>query len=118
MVLEHAVLSVKPGQETDFEDAFSRAKGIIAGMPGFGGLTLSRCLERSSTYLLLVTWDQLEDHTVGFRSSSEYQQWRRCCTTSTSRSRPWSTMSRSSTLDQYYRDSPRNLPSTTTCPFS
>lgn len=46
-------------------------------MPGFGRLRLSRCLERTSTYLLLlVEEDHLEDHTVGFRSSPEYQPWR------------------------------------------
>lgn len=77
MVLEHALLSVKPGQENEFEDAFRQARSIIAGMPGFGRLTLSRCLERRSTYLLLVEWDHLEDHTVGFRASPEYQGWRR-----------------------------------------
>ena len=76
MVLEHAVLSVKPGHELEFEAAFSRAREIIAGMPGFAELTLSRCLERPSTYLLLVEWDRLEDHTVGFRGSPEYQEWR------------------------------------------
>jgi heme-degrading monooxygenase HmoA len=76
MVLEHALLSVRPGQEQEFEDSFAQAKAIIAGMPGFGRLTLSRCLERSSAYLLLVEWDQLEDHTVGFRGSAEYQKWR------------------------------------------
>lgn len=76
MVLEHAVLSVRPGQEAQFEAAFVRARTIVAGMPGFGRLTLSRCLERPSTYLLLVEWDHLEDHTVGFRGSAGYQQWR------------------------------------------
>jgi heme-degrading monooxygenase HmoA len=45
-------------------------------MPGFRNLTLSRCLERPGGYLLLVEWDQLEDHTVGFRGSPEYQEWR------------------------------------------
>ena len=45
-------------------------------MPGFRSLTLSRCLERPSTYMLLVVWDSLEDHTVGFRGSQDYQQWR------------------------------------------
>jgi heme-degrading monooxygenase HmoA len=76
MVLEHALLSVKPGEEDDFEAAFRQAKTIIADMPGFGRLTLSRCVERASTYLLLVEWDRLEDHTVGFRGSAQYQQWR------------------------------------------
>ena len=76
MILEHAELSVRPGEEADFETTFGRAKEIIASMPGFRGLTLSRCLERPSTYLLLVHWERLEDHTEGFRGSPEYQQWR------------------------------------------
>lgn len=76
MTLEHALLPVRRGHEDDFEAAFRRATTIIAGMPGFRSLTLSRCLERPSTYLLLVEWDALEDHTVDFRGSLEYQQWR------------------------------------------
>lgn len=77
MVLEHALLSVNPGEEDDFEAAFAEAKEIIAGMPGYQYLTLSRCLERPSIYLLLVHWQSLEDHTEGFRGSAQYQEWRR-----------------------------------------
>lgn len=77
MILEHALLPVRPGTETDFEQAFAEAKPIIANAHGFRSLTLSRCLERPSTYLLLVEWDTLEDHTDGFRGSPEYQDWRR-----------------------------------------
>ncbi|GAA1780877.1 antibiotic biosynthesis monooxygenase [Nocardioides hankookensis] len=77
MILEHALLPVKPGLEDDFVGAFGEAKQIIASMPGFGGLTLSRCRERPSTFLLLVEWDSLEAHTVGFRGSAEYDEWRR-----------------------------------------
>ena len=76
MILEHALLPVKPGREADFERAFATARDIISAMPGFRSLTLSRCLERPGVYLLLVEWGQLEDHTVGFRGSPEYQQWR------------------------------------------
>jgi heme-degrading monooxygenase HmoA len=76
MILEHALLPVTPGREAEFEAAFDRAKAILASMPGFGGLTLSRCIERPAMYLLLVTWDRVEDHTEGFRGSPEYQQWR------------------------------------------
>ncbi len=77
MVLEHAVLSVVPGQGPAFEAAFGAAKSIIASMPGFEGLTLSRCIERPGTYLLLANWHQLSDHTEGFRESAGYQRWRR-----------------------------------------
>ena len=76
MILEHAVLTVVPGREDAFEQAFAEARQIIAAMPGFGGLTLSRCLERPNGYLLLVQWQRLEDHTEGFRGSAEYQRWR------------------------------------------
>jgi len=62
--------------EDDFENAFDRARSIIGSMPGFQGLTLSRCIESPATYLLLVEWARLEDHTEGFRGSAEYQEWR------------------------------------------
>lgn len=62
--------------EEEFETAFGKAKSIIGSMQGFQGLTLSRCLENPSTYLLLVQWARLEDHTKGFRGSAEYQEWR------------------------------------------
>ena len=77
MIVEHAVLPVKPGTEEDFVEAFETAKVIIASMRGFRGLSLSRCIERPSAFLLLVEWDTLEDHTEGFRGSPEYLQWRR-----------------------------------------
>jgi heme-degrading monooxygenase HmoA len=77
VILEQALLPVRPGRAADFEAAFAEAEPLIAGMPGFRRLTLSRCLEDEDTYLLLVEWDTLEDHTVGFRGSPEYQEWRR-----------------------------------------
>jgi heme-degrading monooxygenase HmoA len=76
VILEHAVLSVKPDEQDEFETAFALARDIIAAVPGFGSLTLSRCLERDNGYLLLVEWDRLEDHTEGFRGSADYQKWR------------------------------------------
>jgi heme-degrading monooxygenase HmoA len=77
VIVEHALLAVKPGQEDDFEAAFAQAQTIIAGMRGFRRLSLSRGVERPGTYLLLVEWDRLEDHTEGFRGSPEYDEWRR-----------------------------------------
>ena len=77
MMLEHAVLPVKPGTDVRFLEAFGEAKQIISSMTGFRSLSLSRCVERPSTYLLLVVWDTLHDHTEGFRKSDEYQEWRR-----------------------------------------
>jgi len=76
VILEQAVLDVRPGQTDAFEAAFSQAKAIISAMPGFQHLTLSRCVERPNAYLLLVQWDTLEDHTKGFRGSAQYQDWK------------------------------------------
>jgi heme-degrading monooxygenase HmoA len=76
MILEVARLDVIAGQETAFEAAFCEAKNIIASMPGFVSLELQRCIETPNRYLLLVRWQTLEHHTVGFRSSPDYQRWK------------------------------------------
>ncbi|RZS65625.1 heme-degrading monooxygenase HmoA [Agromyces ramosus] len=76
MILEHAILPVTPGREADFEAAFAGAKPIIASMPGFVDLTLSRSIETPNEYLLLVHWRSVAAHEVGFRGSPEYEQWR------------------------------------------
>lgn len=76
MIVEHALLPVRAGTSDEFRSAFSEAKAIISAMPGFGSLTLSRCIERPDVFLLLVEWDCREDHTIGFRGSPEYQRWR------------------------------------------
>jgi heme-degrading monooxygenase HmoA len=76
MVLEHALLDVIPGLEVEFEKAFSRAREIISKSPGFINLKIVRGIERPSAYLLLVEWESLEDHTIGFRKSARYAEWR------------------------------------------
>ncbi len=76
MILELALLDVKPGQTDAFETAFAQAQDIISSMPGYRGHQLQRCIENSDRYVLLVNWEQLEDHTKGFRGSAEYQQWK------------------------------------------
>ena len=76
MILEVAVLHVRGEQSAAFELAFAEAQIIIAGMPGYLSHELQHCLERQNQYLLLVRWASLEDHTIGFRGSNEYQRWR------------------------------------------
>lgn len=77
MILELATLDVRPGQEPLFEAAFHQASEIISSMNGYVSHQLQRCLENRSRYILLVHWQSLEDHTVGFRESPEYQEWKR-----------------------------------------
>ena len=77
MVLELAVLDIKPGLEKEFEITFEKAQAIISSIQGYVSHQLQHCLERPNRYLLLVNWVKLEDHTVGFRESDQYQEWRR-----------------------------------------
>ena len=76
MILEAALLQVKPGQSEAFESAFGEAQQIISSMPGYQSHELQRCLEREGQYLLLVRWDNVAAHEEGFRKSPQYQQWR------------------------------------------
>jgi heme-degrading monooxygenase HmoA len=76
MILEVAILNVRDGTGDAFESAFREASAIIVSMPGYHSHDLRRCFEAPGRYLLLVHWQRLEDHTVGFRQSVEYQRWR------------------------------------------
>lgn len=76
MILEVAVLDVRPGSEDAFEAAFREARPLIAAADGYLGLNLRRCVERPSRYVLLVRWRTLEDHTEGFRGSPDYLRWK------------------------------------------
>lgn len=77
MVLEAAMLQVKQGKEVEYEEAFRKASKIISSMKGYISHELQRCMEHKGKYLLLVKWETLEDHTVGFRESKEYQEWKK-----------------------------------------
>ncbi|CAA9220528.1 MAG: Uncharacterized protein YczJ [uncultured Adhaeribacter sp.] len=77
MILEVAVLNVIATQTQAFETAFAQAQSIIKGMPGYISHELQRCLEKENQYILLVNWQTLTDHTVGFRQSPQYQEWKK-----------------------------------------
>jgi heme-degrading monooxygenase HmoA len=75
-VLEAAVLNVKHGQVEAFIAAFKTAEPVIASALGFGGLELRRCAENDHRFLLIVHWDSVASHEVGFRGSAGYQEWK------------------------------------------
>ena len=77
MILEVAILDVIPNQEEDFEAAFAQASPIISSMAGYVSHQLQRCVEKQNRYILLVNWETLEAHTIGFRGSEGYQEWRK-----------------------------------------
>ncbi len=76
MILEVAILNIKPGSEIEFEKSFDKAKHIISSMEGYISHQLSRCIEHENKYLLLVNWLTVEHHEIGFRGSPEYQEWK------------------------------------------
>lgn len=76
LILEAVMLNVKVNQMKEYEAAISQASSIISSMNGYLSHELHRCIEEEGKYLLLVKWETLEDHTIGFRQSAEYQEWR------------------------------------------
>jgi heme-degrading monooxygenase HmoA len=77
MVLEVAILNVKPDLVVQFESAFREASQYIAATPGYISHELQRCVEDENRFILLVQWRSIEDHEAGFRGSDNYQEWRR-----------------------------------------
>ena len=76
MILEVAILNIKKGLSNDFEVAFQKAQRIISSMKGYISHELKKCLEQEDKYILLVNWETVEDHEIGFRKSEEYEQWK------------------------------------------
>lgn len=76
MILEVAILDVKNGLEIEFEKNFTLARQYISAAVGYKGHSLRKCMERPSRYILLVDWENLESHEVGFRKSNEYEKWK------------------------------------------
>jgi heme-degrading monooxygenase HmoA len=76
MILEVAILNIRAGQAEQFESAFRQAAAIIASMPGYRSHELQKCIENPQRYILLAYWETLEAHTVGFRESPQYQEWK------------------------------------------
>lgn len=77
MILEVVILYVKPNQTEAFEISFRLASDIINKMNGYIGHELQKCIEIENKYLLLIKWETLEHHTIGFRNSTEYQEWKK-----------------------------------------
>ena len=77
MILEVAILDVRPEAGKEFEISFREASAIISSMPGYLSHELQKCIETPSRYILLVRWETLEDHTIGFRQSEKYLEWKK-----------------------------------------
>jgi heme-degrading monooxygenase HmoA len=77
MILEVADIRVKEGMQAEFEKAVQVAlDNIFPRAKGFKSHTFHKSIESADRYLLLLTWEALEDHTVGFRGSLLFTEWR------------------------------------------
>ena len=76
MILETAVLHVKPELQHSFELSFKEASQYIASIKGYINHELHRCMESENQYLLLVQWETIEDRIISFRQSESYLKWK------------------------------------------
>lgn len=76
MILETAILTIKPDMNQGFEAAFKQASDVIASVPGYISHDLKQCIEIENQYLLLVKWQTLEAHTIGFTQSEQLMTWK------------------------------------------
>lgn len=76
MILEHALLHIRPGQSAAFEAAMREARPLIAASPGFVSLDVRPAAEQPDRYLLVVMWQDIASHRDGFRTSDRYAKWR------------------------------------------
>lgn len=76
MVTEIALIDVKPGMEAEFEAGVKAAAPLFQRAKGCRGMELQRSIEKPQRYRLFVKWDTLENHTVDFRGSADFTQWR------------------------------------------
>ncbi len=77
MITEIAILKIKDQQNKAFEANFAKAEKIISKMKGYISHELLKCIEADNQYILIVRWETQEDHTIGFRKSDEYLEWKR-----------------------------------------
>ena len=77
MILEIAQIDVKPGTEAEFEAGVKDAVPLFRRQKGCKSLALQRSIEKPSRFRLFIQWDTVENHTVDFRGSADFQEWRK-----------------------------------------
>jgi heme-degrading monooxygenase HmoA len=76
MVLELAIIDIKQDTNKAFEEAIKQAQNVICQSKGFIEIQVKKCTEQVNRYVLLIQWETLEDHTIGFRESELFKEWR------------------------------------------
>lgn len=76
IVVEIATFDITPGAEDAFIASYESVRGLIAQSPGCLGMRMMRGIESPTRFVLTVEWESLEAHTVDFRESEGFGQWR------------------------------------------
>jgi heme-degrading monooxygenase HmoA len=76
MIQEIATLDIKASELDAFKGVLQEAKLIISQSKGFVSMNFQQCIENPTQFLAIINWQTLEDHTVGFRESELFVQWR------------------------------------------
>jgi len=76
MVLEVAILKIKPEEISKFEAVFPKAEAIVSSIPGYISHEMQRCVETRGKYHFLIRWENIDAHMVNFRQSPKFQEFR------------------------------------------
>ena len=77
MILELVDIRIHAGQQTAFDEAIARGVStVIAQAKGFRGYKINQGIENPERYILEIFWETLENHTVDFRQSPAFTEWR------------------------------------------
>jgi len=77
MILELADIRIHPGQQATFEVAIQRGVNeVISKAKGFQGYKVNKGIESPDRYILQIFWETLENHTIDFRQSAAFADWR------------------------------------------
>lgn len=77
MILELVDIRIQPGKQAEFEEAVQRGLSQVIGKaPGCKGYVINKCIETAERFVVQIYWETLEAHTVDFRGSAAFQEWR------------------------------------------
>lgn len=77
MILELADIRIHPGQQASFDAAIQRGiADVVSKAKGFEGYKVNKGIESPERYILQIFWATLENHTIDFRESSAFADWR------------------------------------------
>jgi heme-degrading monooxygenase HmoA len=77
MILEIADIRIQPGRNAEFDAAIQYGLDTVAARAdGYRAHRVVKGIESPDRYVLMIWWESLEAHTVGFRGSPLFADWR------------------------------------------